>query len=597
MNIIFVGHVDHGKSTVIGRLLAETNALPKGKLEKIKSFCERNAKPFEYAFLLDALSDEQAQGITIDIARCFFKTSKRKYLILDAPGHIEFLKNFVTGATNAEAAFLIIDANEGIQENTTRHAYMLSLLGIKQIVILINKMDLMNYAQPVFDEIKSQVDSYLKKINVEPVGYIPVSGRQGDNIASLSNKTPWYLGPTTLETLDKFNMQLIDEKQPFRMHVQDVYKFTNSGDNRRIIVGQINSGTIRVGDKVIFHPTGKLSTIKTIEVFNAPPCFSARMNQSIGLTLHEQIYIKRGDVISILNQSEPMIASILKVSLFWLGKNPLKLGKIYWFKLGTSKTKVVVDRINHVLNTSSLEVIKDTTEIKANQVGECILKLFTPIAYDNVSVNIAMGRFVLVDRYDITGGGIIVDHIIDDKALLQKKLSSRNFKWLTSDISLEEREQLFNQKSKLILITGDCEAELRKKIALKLERHLFSLGKFVYFIGIGNVKHALETSDSSNLNLADENLRRFREVLNILLDTGLIIIATAAKISSEDLNLIKMTTSHDNIFTVWLSSNTNKTELSEDDILYFNISDSLDELLLKINNLLQTKQNETLYSR
>src|SRR3990167_8105415 len=370
MNIIFVGHVDHGKSTVIGRLLAETNALPKGKLEKIKSFCERNAKPFEYAFLLDALSDEQAQGITIDIARCFFKTSKRKYLILDAPGHIEF----------------------------------------------------------------------LKKINVEPVGYIPVSGRQGDNIASLSNKTPWYLGPTTLETLDKFNMQLIDEKQPFRMHVQDVYKFTNSGDNRRIIVGQINSGTIRVGDKVIFHPTGKLSTIKTIEVFNAPPCFSARMNQSIGLTLHEQIYIKRGDVISILNQSEPMIASILKVSLFWLGKNPLKLGKIYWFKLGTSKTKVVVDRINHVLNTSSLEVIKDTTEIKANQVGECILKLFTPIDYDNVSVNIAMGRFVLVDRYDITGGGIIVDHIIDDKALLQKKLSSRNFKWLTIDISLEERE-------------------------------------------------------------------------------------------------------------------------------------------------------------
>jgi bifunctional enzyme CysN/CysC len=207
MNVVIAGHVDHGKSTIIGRLLADTASLPEGKLEQVKETCRRNSKPFEYAFLLDALKDEQAQGITIDSARCFFETEQRRYIILDAPGYIEFLKNMVTGAARAEAALLVIDADEGIQENSRRHGYMLSMLGIKQVTVLVNKMDLVDYSQEVFDEIVEEYTEFLHQIDIEADSFVPVSGMEGDNIASLSEQTPWYEDETVLEVLDSFEAE------------------------------------------------------------------------------------------------------------------------------------------------------------------------------------------------------------------------------------------------------------------------------------------------------------------------------------------------------------------------------------------------------
>jgi bifunctional enzyme CysN/CysC len=204
MNIVIAGHVDHGKSTVIGRLLADTGSLPEGKLEQVRETCRRNSRPFEYAFLLDALKDEQSQGITIDSARVFFKTQKRHYIIIDAPGHIEFLKNMVTGASHAEAALLVIDAAEGVQENSRRHGYMISMLGIRQIVVLVNKMDLVDYKQEVFDSIVAEYTEFLDGIDVKAKAFIPVSGTAGDTIAALTDKMPWYSGQTVLESLDNF---------------------------------------------------------------------------------------------------------------------------------------------------------------------------------------------------------------------------------------------------------------------------------------------------------------------------------------------------------------------------------------------------------
>ena len=195
MNIVIVGHVDHGKSTLMGRLLADTGSLPEGKLEQVRETCRRNAKPFEYAFLLDALKDEQAQGITIDTARCFFKTEKRDYIILDAPGHIEFLKNMITGASRAEAALLMIDAREGVQENSRRHAYMLSLLGIRQIAVVINKMDLVDYREEVFEQVKEEYLSFLGQIGITPSAVLPASSFMGENIVEKSGKMPWYVHP------------------------------------------------------------------------------------------------------------------------------------------------------------------------------------------------------------------------------------------------------------------------------------------------------------------------------------------------------------------------------------------------------------------
>ena len=262
MNIVIVGHVDHGKSTVIGRLLADTGSLPEGRLEQIKELCRRNSKPFEYAFLLDALKDERSQGITIDTARCFFNTDKRKYIVIDAPGHIEFLKNMITGASRADAALLVIDAAEGVQENSRRHGYMLSMLGIRQVCVLINKMDLVNYDRTVFEQVKKEYGEFLAQIGITPEGYIPVSGMQGDNIAlrsdALSGKQnmPWYDGPTVLDTLDQFAATAPPLSLPFRMPVQDVYKFTAKGDDRRIIAGTVETGKLSEGDELVFFPLG-----------------------------------------------------------------------------------------------------------------------------------------------------------------------------------------------------------------------------------------------------------------------------------------------------------------------------------------------------
>ena len=207
MNIVIGGHVDHGKSTVVGRLLADTGSLPEGKLEAVKALCERTAKPFEYAFLLDALKDEQSQGITIDAARVFFQTEKRHYIIIDAPGHIEFLKNMITGASRAEAALLVIDAKEGVQENSRRHGYMMSMLGIRQLAVLVNKMDLVGYSQAHFDGIVREYSEFLARIGVHPACFIPAAGREGDNIAARSAAMPWYRGPTVLEALDQFHTE------------------------------------------------------------------------------------------------------------------------------------------------------------------------------------------------------------------------------------------------------------------------------------------------------------------------------------------------------------------------------------------------------
>ena len=222
MNIVIVGHVDHGKSTFIGRLMADTGSLPDGKLEQVKATCAANSKPFEYAFLMDALKDEQAQGITIDTARVFFKTKKRHYIILDAPGHIEFLKNMVTGAARAEAAVLLIDAKEGVQENSRRHGYLLAMLGVKQVVVVINKMDLVNYDQTTYERVKEEYTAFLSEIGVQPKAFVPISAFHGQGLIEDSKEMPWFDGKSVLEHIDEFKKEEDKTNQPFRMPVQDI---------------------------------------------------------------------------------------------------------------------------------------------------------------------------------------------------------------------------------------------------------------------------------------------------------------------------------------------------------------------------------------
>jgi bifunctional enzyme CysN/CysC len=551
MNMVIVGHVDHGKSTIIGRLLVDTHSLPEGKLEQVKANCERNSKPFEYAFLIDALKDEQAQGITIDSARVFFKTKKRHYLIMDAPGHIEFLKNMITGASRAEAALLVIDAREGVQENSRRHGYMLSLLGIKQIAILVNKMDLMGYQQSAFQKVQEEYGIFLSHLNIQPHSYIPVSGFEGDNIATSSPRMDWYDGPTVLEVLDRFDKESPSVDKPFRMPVQDVYKFTNFGDQRRIVAGTIETGRIKAGDEIIFYPSGKKTHVKTVESSDDSPNGVGEAGYAVGFTLQEQIYVPRGEIATKTNEPQAKVTSRLRVNLFWLGKHPMVKDREYLLKLGTTKVPVQLEEIHRVMDASDLHLLDRKDAIDRHDVAECNLKLKRAIAFDLADEISATSRFVIVDRFEISGVGTIREALEDQQTWVRDKVLLRDIKWEYSMLSQEQRAETYHQKSSLVLITGEKDTG-KKPLAKKLEAELFSEGRLVYFLGIGNVLYGVDADIKGRNDQRREHLRRLAEVAHILLEAGVILIVTAIELTQEDLELIQTTIHSDKIEIIWV---------------------------------------------
>ncbi len=551
MNVVIVGHVDHGKSTIIGRLLAETGSLPLGKLDRVKAYCERNSKPFEYAFLVDALKEEQAQGITIDSARVFLKNRKRDYIVHDAPGHIEFLKNMVTGASRAEGALLVIDALEGTRENSRRHGYMLSMLGIKQIAVLVNKMDLVGYQREVFEGIVRGFSKFLLDIGISPLCFIPVSGRFGDNIATESKNTEWYRGGTVLELLETFERERPSLDKPFRMPVQDVYRFTEFSDRRRIVAGTIGSGSVRIGDEVVFYPSGKKSRIKSIEVFNEPAKEEAAAPYATGFTLTEQIYVTRGEIAARANEAKPRVTSRLRVSLFWLAKEPMITQKDFLLKIGTDKVPARIEEIRRIIDSSTLSPIDERERVGRYEIAECTLKLKRAVAFDLVNEIASTGRFVIVNDYDIQGGGIILEDLKDKQTLLRDKLFLRDYKWEASLISQETRTQKYGQRPTLILVTGKKDSG-KKPFAKRLEASLFEDGRLVYFLGIGNILYGVDADIKWRNHSREEHLRRLGEVAHIILDAGLILIVTAIELTQDDLEVLKTIINPDSIVTIWI---------------------------------------------
>jgi bifunctional enzyme CysN/CysC len=586
MNIVIAGHVDHGKSTVIGRLLADTGSLPEGKLEQVRENCRRNSKPFEYAFLLDALKDEQSQGITIDSARVFFKTNKRHYIIIDAPGHIEFLKNMVTGASHAEAALLVIDAAEGVQENSRRHGYMISMLGIRQIVVLVNKMDLVDYKQEVFDAIVAEYTEFLDGIDVKAEAYIPVSGMEGDAIAALTDKMPWYTGQTTLESLDNFKKEAPPVDKPFRMPVQDVYKFTKAGDQRRIIAGTVDTGSVTTGDEVIFYPSGKRSTVKSLERFNAPAPDQFTAGEGGSLTLDQQIYIARGQLAAKAGQLEPCVSERLRVNLFWMGKKPMEQGKDYLLKVGTVKESVQIEKIISVMDASDLNSGQQKDNVEYHDVAEVILRCRHAIAFDTVETIPTTGRFVIVDDYEIRGGGIIREALPDEDQKMRQRVMQRNLNWAASAVSREKRWERYNQKATLLLVTGKRNVG-KKTLARAIEKYLFAEGKLVYFMGIANVLYGVDADikkPGTEQTHRPEHLRRLAEVANILLDAGIILVVTAIGLTQHELEIIQNVVDSDLIEAVWLGE-----EPTDIQALHVTDLDNMDQTLETVKAMLQNK--------
>lgn len=556
MNIVIVGHVDHGKSTIIGRLMADTNSLPKNKLEQIQDKCRRNSKPFEYAFLLDALKDEQEQGITIDIARCFFKTQLREYMILDAPGHIEFMKNMITGASKAEAALLVIDASEGIKENSKRHAYMLSMLGIKQISVLINKMDLVNYSQEIYEQILSNYSFFLQKIGMYPVSFIPVSGANGDNIKNKSNFMKWYNGNTVLEQLDLFKLEEYLDEKPFRMPIQGIYKFTNNDDKRRIVAGTVLSGNLSLNDRVVFYPSKKASKIKSFEVFNSNEIYNVKSKSAVAFTLEDEIYIKRGEIVVRDNELKPQIATEVIANVFWLGKEPLLKMKKYYIKLVTQKVEAIIEDIYTVLDVTTLEQI-EKEYINTNEVGKIKIKFKHPVVFDFSQDILEMNRFIIINNYEISGGGLIVNNVSDIEI---KDITYENEKVLNNDLSdsyitLKDRIKKYKQKPMLILITGNNTC-FREKLASKLEKDLFDNGKFVFFKNIDEIIDIFKSTSNFYNVREDLYVKTLIEFSKLILDLGVIFIVTIDNcLTDKDINLIEQSLGKEYFYTISVKKN------------------------------------------
>jgi bifunctional enzyme CysN/CysC len=509
LRIVVVGHVDHGKSTLVGRILHETGALTEGKVETLKEVCDKRGMPFEWAFVMDALQAERDQGITIDTAQLRFHTGNRPVLIIDAPGHKEFLKNMITGAASAEAAVLVIDADEGVQEQSRRHGYLLHLLGLSQIAVVVNKMDLVDWSEARFQEVEAEIRAYLAEIGVTPTHVVPVSARGGDNVRERSSKGTWYQGPTVIEALDGFEAAASATDLALRFPVQDIYKF----DARRIIAGRIESGRLKVGDRLTFSPSGKSARIASIEGWAGDhlSTVAAGAGQAVGITLDEPIFVERGQVAH-LHDAAPIITHSLRVRLFWLGREPLAIGDRVKLKLATAEYAVEVTAIERVVDVDDL-ANHQGVEVAKNAVAEIVLSSRAAIAFDSFANNARLGRFVLVKGYDIVGGGIIAEAASD----------ARNIYAVDHKVTTQSRARANGHAGGVVWLTGLSGAG-KTTIAMEAERRLFAKGWQVTVLDGDNVRHGLCADLGFSPDDRAENIRRVGEVSHLFAKAGMLVL-------------------------------------------------------------------------
>ena len=515
LRVVFVGHVDHGKSTLIGRVLHDTGSLPRGKIEEIRKACAAEGMEFEFAFLLDALLEEQKQNVTIDTTEIPFRTPRRRYAIIDAPGHKEFLKNMITGASRADAAVLVIGANEGVREQSRRHAYLLSMLGIKHLIVVVNKMDLVDFSEERFREIEQDYRKFLVDLGLEAHAFIPASAKEGENVARASMKMKWYCQANVLEALDLLEPQRPDVDLPLRFCVQDVYRF----DGRRIIAGRIETGTLQVGDQLVFSPANKSSIVATIERWKAPANGPALAGDSIGVTLSEQIFVERGYVASHENET-PIETNRFHADLFWIVREPLRVGRFYDLRLATQEVKCQIVSIERVMDSSTLETKTHGREqLERNEVGRLIIQTRGPLVMDNHDRIPNLGRFVIVDDRKICGGGTIFGGVYTDRQVTK----SQNIFWTEGKITARARALRSGHRGAVVWFTGLSGAG-KSTLAQALERDLFHHGMHTYVLDGDNIRHGLNSNLGFSPEDRVENIRRVSEVAKLMADAGAVVI-------------------------------------------------------------------------
>jgi len=528
MKIVIVGHVDHGKSTLVGRLFYDTNSLPDGKFEQIQAMCKKRGMQFEWSFLMDALQAERDQEITIDTSQIWFKTLERDYVIIDAPGHKEFLKNMISGAASSEAAILLIDAREGVKEQSKRHGYLLHLLGVRQIAVAVNKMDLEDYSEKKFRKIEKEYKKYLADIGVIPTDFIPIAARDGENMVRRSEHMPWYTGPTVVEALDRFKKKPELDDLPLRLPVQDVYRFD---EHKRIFAGRIESGTLKVGDELLFSPSNKSSKVTSIEIWNSKtPPKEATAGMCIGFTLDEQIFVERGEIAS-LRKDAPILSNLFRARLFWLGGELLVANKRYTMKINTSEYKVEVREIEQVVSTDDLSLNK-SLQVSKNEVAEVVMKVRGLAALDEFEQNQKTGRFMLMDGYNVVGGGIISMEGFANQRV-ERNVKGDNL-FAVDDVITSQQRALHNGHFGGVMWFTGLSGAGKTTLAQELEKRLFAKGYQVFVLDGDNIRTGLCSDLGFEPKDRSENLRRVSEVANLFAKAGVIVITAFISPYAED---------------------------------------------------------------
>jgi sulfate adenylyltransferase large subunit len=401
--IVITGHVDHGKSTLIGRLLYETGSMLKEKMDEIKKISKELGKDTELAFIIDQFKEEREKSITIDTSQIFFSSRKRNYCIIDAPGHIEFIKNMITGASHAKAAVLIVDVHEGVMEQTKRHAYLIKMLGIEKIIVLCNKMDIIHYDIKRFQEVKKELIVFLHQLSLKTDIFIPISAKEGEGITKKSPRMSWYRGQCFIDALDAIGIKKKEEKKPLRFPVQDIYIV----NEKPVIVGRIASGSVKRGETIVSYPSKKTACITEIKVFNKKNVKKAEAVENIGLILNKDIPVKRGNIfVSHKDNVNPV--KKIKTNIFWMSPYPLEMNKNITMRCATQKVKCRVEEIESKMNSSSLEIIEDKKDmLELNEVGIVNLISDDPLIVERSTFIEEMGRIIIEERNTIMGAGII----------------------------------------------------------------------------------------------------------------------------------------------------------------------------------------------
>jgi len=542
-----VGSVDDGKSTLIGRLLMDTKNIYDDQLEAVKKVAKRKGETeIDLSLLTDGIAAEREQGITIDVAYRYFKTPKRKFIIADTPGHVQYTRNMVTGASTANLAIILIDARRGVLEQSRRHGFIASLLQVSHMIVAVNKIDLVDYSQEAFDSIVEEYDEYSRKLDIKDITYVPVSALKGDNVVVKSEKTPWYDGPTVLHILENVHIGSDFNIRDFRFPVQYVIR---PDLNFRGYAGRIVAGSINPGEEIAVLPSGLISKVKTITTMDGD-LEEARAPQSVVITLEDEIDISRGDMI-VRRHNLPQVENNIDVILCWMGNDPLEIGKNYFIKHTTRTVNACISKLIYMFDVNTLhrtdatehnlfcELIKtphltDVNTLLLNEIGRAELKLTQPIMLDQYNKNRETGSFIVIDPDTnfTVGAGMIRGAIrsieetihVEEKTDIVEELPVK-VEIEREPVSLKEREERYKHKTAVIWFTGLSGAG-KSTIAKSLERLLFSTGIHTALLDWDKLHHGL----CKDLSFSDqdriENIRRAGEVARVFYEHGSVVLCT-----------------------------------------------------------------------